>query len=366
VGLTGLSGVTVAFGDGPPTLRGITLLVAPGEIVTVLGPSGSGKTTVLRTVAGLEGTRAGRVLVAGRDVTRVPTPQRNVAMVFQESTLVPFLDVAANLARVTQAADAQSTVRGLGLRRLLPRMPRTLSPGESGRAGIGRALVREPAAFLFDEPVAHLDSAERSRVRRTIVDAVRRAGVAALWVTHDQTEAMAVGDRLAVLRDGAVVQVDTPSAMYERPVDVFVAGFVGTPGIGLLPATATPAGYRVGPRTLPLWGPLPAGVDEGRAVLLGLRAEDVTAGDAPDPASVLLPVTVADVERPMPEAVLVADLAVPGAADGARIVARVDPGTRVRRGDRVELAVDARRAHVFDAGTGLALAHPCDAGRHRS
>lgn len=364
MGLTGLSEVTVAFGDRPPTLRGITLLAAPGEIVTVLGPSGSGKTTVLRAVAGLEPVRAGRVLVAGRDVTRVATPQRNVAMVFQECTLVPFLDVAANLARVSR--EPEEMVRRLGLRRLLPRMPRTLSPGESGRAGIGRALVREPAAFLFDEPVAHLDAAERSRVRRTIVDAVRRAGVAALWVTHDQTEAMAVGDRLAVLRDGAVVQVDAPATMYERPADVFVAGFVGAPEIGLLPATATPAGYRVGARTLPLWGPLPAGVDEGRAVLLGLRAEDVTAGVAPDPAAVALPVTVTDIEQPLPEAVVVADLAVPGEADGARLVARVDPGTRMRRGDRIELAVDARRAHVFDAGTGLALAHPCDGGRHRN
>lgn len=302
MGLTGLSEVTVAFGDGPPALRGITLLAAPGEIVTVVGPSGSGKTTVLRAVAGLETVRAGRVLVAGRDVTRVPTPQRNVAMVFQAP--LPFLDVAANLARGTQATDSGEKVRRLCLRRLLPRMPGTLSPGESGRAGVGRALVREPAAFLFDEPVAHLDAAERSRVRRTIVDVVRRAGVAALWVTHDQSEAMAVGDRVAVLRDGAIVQVDPPATMYERPADVFVAGFVGTPEIGLLPARAALAGFRVGARTLPLWGPLPAGVAEGQAVLLGLRAEDVTAGVAPDPAAVTLPVTVAEIERPMPEVVL--------------------------------------------------------------
>ncbi|OLT11689.1 hypothetical protein BJF78_26400 [Pseudonocardia sp. CNS-139] len=279
-------------------LRGVTLLAEPGEVLAVVGPSGSGKTTALRAVAGLQAVRAGRVLVAGRDVTSVPTPSRNVAMVFRSTTLVPFLDVAANLARSAGAhgvpkPEAERRVvarsRLLGLVRLLPRMPRTLSAGEAGMAGIGRTLVRTPAAFLFDEPLAHLDAAERLRTRRTVVDAVHRAGVGALYVTHDQAEAMAVGDRLAVLRDGEVVQVDRPRRVYERPADVFVAEFVGGPGIGLLPARlvtgAGGAGFRVSGRTLPLWGPAPAGLAGTERVLIGLRPEEVgEAGPGATPA----------------------------------------------------------------------------------
>ncbi len=362
MGDTGLDAATVAFDHGPPVLDALTLLAGPGEILTVVGPSGSGKTTALRAVAGLEAVRGGRVLVAGYDVTDIPTPRRNVAMVFEATTLLPFLDIAANLARSTQdpagrrGPDRRSGPDRWGLDRLWTRMPRTLSPGESGRAGVGRALLRSPDAFLFDEPLAHLAAGERARARRTIVDAVRRARVGTLWATHDQSEAMAVGDRLAVLRDGTVVQVDVPRAVYERPRDVFVAGFVGQPEIGLVPARAAAGGYRVGPRTLPLWGPLPAAVAAGREVLLGLRPEDVRAGDAGDSAAVRLPATVVALQRP--GAVVIAEVAVAGESDGARIVARVGAGTRLRAGDRTELAVDVSRAHVFDPVTGLALHHP--------
>ncbi len=368
--VTGLDGVTVEFG-GVPALDGVTLLAEPGEVLAVIGPSGCGKTTLLRAVAGLERAERGRVLVAGRDVTGVPVAQRNVAMVFQSTTLAPFLTVAANLERSakgwgTGPADAAERVadrgRRLGLGRLLPRMPRSLSPGESGRVGIGRAAVRRPDAFLFDEPLAHLDAGERSRTRRAIVELVRDAGVAALYVTHDQAEAMAVGDRLAVLREGRVVQVDVARRVYDRPADVFVARFVGEPEIGLLPAVAVVgaagAGFRVGHRILPLWGPLPDGV-RGGPVVLGLRPGDLRlAGPAADPSTVVVPVVVREVVRPGPEAVVVGEVAVPGDADGSRLAVRVDADTPLRRGDRVEVLVDARRAHVFDAVTGHALAHP--------
>jgi multiple sugar transport system ATP-binding protein len=370
---TGLEDVTVTYG-GEPALRGVTLLVGPGQVLAVVGPSGSGKTTALRAVAGLQAVQQGRVLVAGQEVTRVPVPQRDVAMVFRDATLVPFLDVAANLSRSASAfgvppAEATRRVAArsklLGLIRLLPRMPRTLSAGESGLTGIGRTLVRTPRAFLFDEPLAHLDAAERSRTRRAIVEAVRRAGVGALYVTHDQAEAMAVGDRLAVLHEGCVRQVDRPRRVYEAPADVFVAEFVGSPGMGLLPARVVAAdggaGFRVGERTIPLWGPVPAALASrvGSSVLLGLRAEDVAeAGPGADPASVALPVQVRHVEQPGRDAVVSAEVALPGEADGARLITRVPGGTRLRAGVRAELLLDARRAHVFDPETGRALLHP--------
>jgi len=370
---TGLVDVTVSYGDAP-ALRGVTLLAEAGEVLAVVGPSGSGKTTALRAVAGLQPVSTGRVLVAGEDVTELPVSQRDVSMVFRSTTLVPFLDVAANLARsagafgVPQPEAAQrvaSRSRLLGLVRLLPRLPRTLSAGEAGLTGIGRTLVRTPRAFLFDEPLAHLDAAERARTRRTIVDAVRKAGVGALYVTHDQAEAMAVGDRLAVLHEGRVHQIDRPRRVYEEPADTFVAEFVGTGGMGLLPArlvaSAGGAGFRVGERTLPLWGPVPDALASrvDSPVLLGLRAEDVTeAGPDADPAAVSVPVSVRSVETPGRDALVGAEVGLPGEADGARLVARVPGGTNLRRGDRAELLVDARRAHVFDAVTGRALFHP--------
>jgi multiple sugar transport system ATP-binding protein len=370
---TGLVNVTVTYG-GEPALRGATLLAEAGEVLAVVGPSGSGKTTALRAVAGLQPVRGGHVLVAGRDVTRVPVAQRDVSMVFRSTTLVPFLDVAANLTRsagafgVPEPEAAQRVVarsKLLGLARLLPRLPGTLSAGESGLAGIGRTLVRTPRAFLFDEPLAHLDAAERARTRRTIVDAVRKAGVGALYVTHDQAEAMAVGDRLAVLHEGRIRQVDRPRRVYDAPVDVFVAEFVGGSGMGLLPARLVTSGgaaaFRIGERTIPLWGPVPpalaARVDA--PVLLGLRAEDVAeAGPNADPASVALPVSVRSVERPGRDAVVSAEVGLPGEADGARLVARIPGGTSLRKGERAELLLDARRAHVFDPETGRALCHP--------
>jgi multiple sugar transport system ATP-binding protein len=370
---TGLVDVTVTYG-GEPALRGVTLLAQPGEVLAVVGPSGSGKTTALRAVAGLQPVARGQVLVAGRDVTGVPVAQRDVSMVFRDTTLVPFLDVAANLTRSAGAFGVPepeavrrvaSRSKLLGLVRLLPRLPRTLSAGEAGLTGIGRTLVRTPRAFLFDEPLAHLDAAERSRTRRAIVDAVRKAGVGALYVTHDQAEAMAVGDRLAVLHQGRIRQVDQPRRVYEAPVDVFVADFVGGAGMGLLPArlvtSGGAAGFRVGERTIPLWGPVPAALASrvDSPVLLGLRAEDVTeARSDADPASVALPVSVRSVERPAHDALVSAEVSLPGEADGARLLARIPGGTPLREGSRAELLLDARRAHVFDPVTGEALLHP--------
>jgi multiple sugar transport system ATP-binding protein len=371
---TGLVGVTVELG-GTRILDDVTLVAYPGEILAVVGPSGSGKTTLLRTVAGFQTVAAGDVLVAGRRCTSVPTHARDLAMVSQDIGLDPSLDVAANMARGLRVRGTPEpevaerlTGRGRRLRlsRLMGRRPRTLSSGEQGRVGIGRALVREPRAFLFDEPLAHLDAGDRARTRRLIVEMVNRAGVAALYVTHDPGEAMAVGDRLAVLRDGRVVQDDRPITVYRQPVDLFVAGLVGEPALGLLPArlvaTGAGAGFRVGSRTLPLWGPVPPGLGGhvDRPVLLGLRAEDVAeAGPAADPASVTLLATVAAVEVTGPDARVAVRVDVgEGFPADTSVWARFDPRTTVRPGDRVEVVVDAARAHVFDPVTQRALHHP--------
>jgi multiple sugar transport system ATP-binding protein len=373
IGRTGLVDVTVTYG-GEPALRGVTLLAEAGEVLAVVGPSGSGKTTALRALAGLQPVCGGRVLVAGRDVSGVPVSQRDVSMVFRSTTLVPFLDVAANLARsagafgVPEPEAAQrvaSRSKLLGLVRLLPRLPSTLSAGESGLTGIGRTLVRTPRAFLFDEPLAHLDAAERARTRRTIVDAVHGVGAGALYVTHDQAEAMAVGDRLAVLHEGRIRQVDRPRRVYDAPADTFVAEFVGGAGTALLPArlvtSGGAAGFRVGERTIPLWGPVPDALASrvDAPVLLGLRAEDVAeAGPDADPASVAVPVSVRSVEQPGRDAVVSAEVGLAGEADGARLFARIPGGTSLRKGARARLLLDARRAHVFDPATGKALLHP--------
>jgi len=382
--VTGLDDVTVVR-DGTVALRHVTLTAAHGELLVVLGPSGCGKSTVLRAIAGLTPVQSGRVLIEGADVTSLPAEKRAIAMVFEYSTLLPFLDVARNLGwgmqvrhvpkeEVKQRVSAQA--RALRLTRLLSRKPGNLSAGERGLVDIGRALSRVPAVFLLDEPLAHLDAAERSRTRRQIVDLVRQLNVTTVYVTHEQTDALSIADRVAVLQDGAVVQVDSPQNLYARPANLFVAGFIGSPPIGLLPArvvvSAGSAGYQVGARTLPLWGPVPPELHDraGGQVVLGLRAEDVyDATEGCDPELVALGATVVGIENTGRDALVTVELAAPSvtapgadAADAkagrARLRARFPRRTPARVGAPVQVAVDVARAHVFDDATGRALQHP--------
>jgi multiple sugar transport system ATP-binding protein len=376
-GETGVRGVTVLRGD-VVALREVTLLAGPAELVVVLGASGSGKSTLLRTVAGLLPVASGEVVVAGRPANSLPAGERRVAMVFESSALFPFLDVAGNMGwglrarRVPQSEVDRRVARRAGqfrLDRLLRRKPGQLSEGERGLAGIGRALVQTPQAFLLDEPLAHLDPAERARVRRRIVEVVRSLGVTTLYVTHDPTEALAVADRVALLHEGSVVQFGPPAELYERPADLLAA--VSTAAIGLVPArlvvTDSLAGYQVGTRTLPLWGPAPSGVD-GRELVLGFRAEDVQPG-APSASSdaVTLDAVVTAVEytgrhQAVALAVGAPPVRTPGAglaaAGGATLRALYPPRQPIRVGDATRVTVDARRAHVFDALTGRSLHHP--------
>ena len=386
-GGTGVRGVTLTR-DGSPVLNDVTLLAGDGELLVVLGASGSGKSSLLRVIAGLARADRGDVLVRGRRVTDSPPGERHVSMVFESSALVPFLDVSRNLgwslkaARMPEAEIEQrvtSRARQLRLGRLLPRKPAQLSEGERGLVGIGKALVRVPEVFLLDEPLAHLDAAQRLRVRRQIVEVVRSLGVTTVYVTHDQAEALAVADRLALLHEGEIVQVGQPMDLYERPVDLVVCGFVGSPPIGLLPARLVTsgglAGFEVGTRTLPLWRPVPEPLRPyvGRPVVIGLRAEDVhdaTAGTNPEQVALDAVVTAAEYtgrHNVLTLAVGAAPVTAPGAAlsagtsSGATLRALFPPRAAVRVGDAIRVAVAAARAHVFDPETGRARWHPADA-----
>ncbi len=384
---TGVERVTVVR-DGTTVLEDVTLRAADGELLVVLGSSGSGKSTLLRVLAGLDQPSSGEVVIKGRRVNGLPPGERRVAMVFQASTLIPFLDASGNLgwglrARGLPEAEVQKRVSGqarlLRLSRLLSRRPRQLSEGERGLVGIGRALMQNPDVFLLDEPLAGLDTAERMRVRRQIVDVVRSLGVTTLYVTHDQADALAIADRVVLFHQGRVVQVGRPMELYERPVDIFAAGFVGAPPIGLLPARLVVAGglagFEVGSRTLPLWRPVPPPLRDhvGREVVLGLRAEDVhRAAAGHDPEWVTLHAVVKVVEYTGRQNVVTVAVDAPpmrapgtdlsaGRSSGATLRSLFPPRATVHVGDAVRVAIDAVRAHVFDAVSGRALWHPQDA-----
>jgi multiple sugar transport system ATP-binding protein len=375
-GQTGVRAVTVRRGD-VIALRSVTLLANPGELVVVLGASGSGKSTLLRTVAGLLPVASGEVIIAGERADGLGPGQRRVAMVFETGALIPFLDVATNLgwglrARKVPQPEVDRRVAGRAgqfrLGKLLRRRPDTLSEGERGLVGIGRALVQTPRAFLLDEPLAHLDAAERVRVRRRIVEVVRSLSVTTLYVTHDPTEALAVADRVALLHEGTVLQDGAPRTLYERPVSLLAAASVAP--IGLVPARLVYAdglaGYRVGRHTLPLWGPAPSEVDGERPLVLGFRPEDVLPS-SPSSDAVALDAVVTAVEylgrnQALTLAVGAPPVTAPGAGlaapGGATLRALWPPRETVRAGDAIRVAVDARRALVFDGITGVALHHP--------
>jgi multiple sugar transport system ATP-binding protein len=386
MGDTGWERVTVVR-DGTTALRDVTLRAADGELLVVLGASGSGKSTLLRVLAGLDPVTSGDVVIKGRTVTGLPAHRRRVAMVFEASALIPFLDVSGNLGwglrlQGVPDSDVRERVSGrarqLRLSRLLSRRPGALSRGERDLVGIGRALVQVPDVFLLDEPLAGLDAAQRTSVRRQIADVVRMRGVTTVYVTHDQAEGLAVADRVALLHQGALVQVGGPRELYERPVNLVAAGFVGTPPIGLVPARLLSAdglaGFVVGPRTLPLWRPVPPSLAShvDRDVVLGFRAEDVhDAAAGQDPESVALDAVVTDAEYTGRHTVVTMAVGAPpvvtpgaemaaGSGAGATLRSFFPARSAIRPGDAVRVAVTAASAHVFDARTGEALWHPAD------
>ncbi len=250
--ISGLS--RVHPGASTPALDDVTLHVDDGETLVLVGPSGCGKSTLLRLVAGLDDASGGRVVLGGRDLAGVPPQDRDVAMVFQGYALYPHLTARENMAfplkmrgddRATRERKVAEAAALLGLEQLLDRRPSELSGGERQRVAMGRAIVRRPKLFLFDEPLANLDAALRTTLRVELAELLRKLGATAIYVTHDQVEAMTVGHRVAVLRSGKVEQLGTPRAIYERPATTFVAGFLGAPPMNLWPATRVDDAIRV-------------------------------------------------------------------------------------------------------------------------
>ncbi len=326
-------------------LRGLDLEVADGELLTVVGPSGSGKTTVLRLAAGLEEVTEGTVHIGSRDVTRVAPAQRNVSMVFQNYALFPHLSVAENIgfglrARGTPRGETAQRVEeaaGLaGCGALLDRKPYELSGGERQRVALARALARHPDVYLLDEPLSNLDAQLRVETRAELKRLHRSVGTAMVYVTHDQVEALTLGTRVAVLDRGVLQQVGPPEEIYRRPANRFVARFVGSPAMNLLPATLDGGTIRAGPFVL---AAAPLGGE--RRLEVGVRPEHVrldTAGA--DPAGVVEVVETAGNETLVHVTV-----------GATTVVARVPPELRLDVGQRVEVAVSESDVYLFDAET---------------
>ena len=368
-----LSGITKAFPGGAVAVSSLDLEVADGEFLVLVGPSGSGKTTVLRMVGGLEEATAGEIRIGGRDVTGLAPRDRDIAMVFQTYALYPHMTVAQNMAfglklRKTPPAEirrrVEETAALLGLSDLLDRRPRALSGGQRQRVAMGRAIVREPAAFLMDEPLSNLDAKLRVQMRAEITRLHHRLRTTTLYVTHDQTEAITMADRVAVMRDGTLQQLDVPAALYDDPVNLFVAGFIGSPAMNVVTARLSSAGGRVSasfgaghrlvvPEAVLARRPAARSVvAAGGEVALGIRPEDIedaefVPGAGPDE---LLEVTV-DLAEPLGAETIVHFEVTPGTP----FTARLSPRTTVRAGRPVKLAVDVERLHLFDPASGRSL-----------
>ncbi len=369
--------VSKRFSDGTVAVRDLSLEIRDGEFMILVGPSGCGKTTALRMVAGLEQVTEGEIRIGGRVVNHLDPPDRDVAMVFQNYALYPHMSVRDNIAFPLQMqrlpkAEIERRVaeaaRLLGIEDLLRRKPRQLSGGQRQRVAMGRAIVRHPQAFLMDEPLSNLDAKLRVQMRAELVKLHRRLGVTTLYVTHDQTEAMTLGQRVAVLSKGVVQQVDTPQRLYRYPANTFVASFIGSPSMNFLAGRLEGDAVLVADHRLALPEELRRRIGDGPSqVLVGLRPEALEdarvaglAGDASLPAEVevteqLGPETLAYVRIPGVEAVELGERPVELA--GA-LVARLDPRSPAEPGARLRLAVDLSQLHLFDPETGRSLLPP--------
>ena len=358
-----LQGITKRFGvDGPAALSTVSLDIADGEFVVLVGPSGCGKTTLLRIVAGLEPATDGRVLLDGADISGVHPGDRNIAMVFQNYALFPHLTVAENIGfglRIRGASKAERRPRVaeaaelLGLGAFLDRRPGELSGGQRQRVAMGRAIVREPVAFLMDEPLSNLDAKLRVEMRSEILRLQRRLGATTIYVTHDQTEAMTMGDRVVVLNRGVVQQVAPPTELYRNPANDFVARFIGAPTMNMLHGECKGGAVHVRGRAVRAEGRRLA-ADDG-AVLVGVRPEHVRLVAGADPACILAG-RVAVVENLGKEVQVHIDVDEELAAVGeGSFVATVDPLTAPEEGSTVGVSFDAASAHLFDAASGAVI-----------
>ncbi len=373
--------VDKVYPNGFQAIHGLSLEVSDGEFVVLVGPSGCGKSTALRMVAGLEQITDGELRIGERIVNDVEPKNRDIAMVFQNYALYPHMTVAENigfalkLAKVPKAevtARVNEAAQMLELTDQLDRKPSQLSGGQRQRVAMGRAIVREPAAFLMDEPLSNLDAKLRVQMRADISRLQRQLGITTIYVTHDQVEAMTMGDRVAVLKDGYLQQVDTPQHLYDRPDNVFVAAFIGSPSMNLFEATFKGSGLRLGGHRLAL----PDATLErrpalatygGRKIAVGIRPEDLEdASLATDAAEDAVISSTVELTESLGSEIVVhfaldaarVDAGNPDAADdlsAADAVARFDPRSRCRAGEAVDIAVTVENLHFFDLESHAAI-----------
>ncbi len=334
----------------------LNIEIADGEFLVLVGPSGCGKSTSLRMLAGLEDVNEGRILIGDRDVTDVPPKDRDIAMVFQNYALYPHMTVAENMGFALKIAGVSKEERAervleaaklLDLEPYLGRKPKALSGGQRQRVAMGRAIVRKPQVFLMDEPLSNLDAKLRVQTRTQIASLQRRLGVTTVYVTHDQVEAMTMGDRVAVLKDGLLQQVDTPRNLYERPANVFVAGFIGSPAMNLIQLPIVNGGVQFGNVVIPVPADVLAKTNATK-LTVGLRPEDliVTSGEG-------ISVSIDVVEELGADGFIYGNSNVDGAT--VEVVARVHGTDHPHAGDTVTLKPQGGITHIFDVESGLRL-----------
>jgi multiple sugar transport system ATP-binding protein len=377
-----LNDLTKRFPNGVDAVKALSLEIGEGELLVLVGPSGCGKTTALRMIAGLEEISSGDLYIGGRRVNDVPEKDRDIAMVFQSYALYPHMTVAQNIAfslklsRVPKREireRVRETARLLAIENLLDRRPKQLSGGQRQRVAMGRAIIRQPQAFLMDEPLSNLDAKLRVTMRGEIESLQKRLGVTTVYVTHDQVEAMTMGDRVAVLRDGELQQADTPTRVYDRPANLFVAGFIGSPPMNLVQAPVEEGPVvRIGDAKIALPHDLAPRVD--KSVIVGIRPEDLQGNGRRDGGdrnltlrgtiervealgANLLGYFSVDAEAPKAAGVVaavgeeeLADAPLTGAG-GTVFCATFEPRAAVRIGDSVDVSLDVERVHFFDPET---------------
>ncbi len=377
-----LEHVSKVYGNGFRAVKDINLDIVEGEFMVLVGPSGCGKSTLLRMIAGLEEVSEGMVEIGGRDVTDAAPRARDIAMVFQNYALYPHMSVKQNLAfglkmrktakeEITRRVDDVAKI--LGLNELLDRKPGQLSGGQRQRVAMGRAMVREPAAYLMDEPLSNLDAKLRVAMRGELARLHERLGVTTVYVTHDQIEAMTLGQRVAVLRDGILQQCDTPQTLFDNPANLFVAAFIGSPAMNLVEATINDGNVTFGGQTITI--PREHLPEPGRQVILGIRPDDFTIADGASVSRLSADVVIVEelgaeshvlfrIDAPPVQTEHVTAAQDTDTEDEARLLmddersmftARLQGRQHSAAGTRIELAIDTEHMHFFDPDTGLAL-----------
>jgi multiple sugar transport system ATP-binding protein len=390
-----LDKVTKSYPDGAVAVQELSITIADGEFLILVGPSGCGKSTTLNMIAGLEGISSGDLLIGGERVNDKAPKDRDIAMVFQSYALYPHMSVRQNIAfpltlakmkKTEIAAKVEETAKILDLTGLLDRKPAQLSGGQRQRVAMGRAIVRQPKAFLMDEPLSNLDAKLRVQMRAEIARLQRRLGTTTVYVTHDQTEAMTLGDRVVVMRGGVVQQIGTPAELYERPANLFVAGFIGSPAMNFFPATLTPTGLRLPFGEVTLTQPVLDVIAQHPTpenTIVGVRPEHLQDAALIDGYQRIRALTF-EVKVDLIESLgadkyvyftttgwdvhaaqldeLAADSGADAGGDEHEFVARVPADSKAAKGQSIELAFDTEKVAVFDADSGVNLTVPASSG----